>query len=75
MYVTAPTPENLKTLFDFVCKGLDGLDYKVLLLSNVMDVAVIVCFIYRILLSSLMRLLFSTESVVLCILIVCTMSI
>lgn len=29
IYVTAPTPENLKTLFEFVCKGLEALDYKV----------------------------------------------
>ncbi|KAG5613420.1 hypothetical protein H5410_024701 [Solanum commersonii] len=28
IYVTAPSPENLKTLFDFVCKGLAMLDYK-----------------------------------------------
>lgn len=29
IYVTAPSPENLKTLFDFVCKGFKVLDYKV----------------------------------------------
>ncbi|KAL9329702.1 hypothetical protein ACSQ67_004705 [Phaseolus vulgaris] len=28
IFVTAPSPENLKTLFDFVCKGLDALEYK-----------------------------------------------
>ena len=28
IFVTAPTPENLRTLFEFVFKGLDGLDYK-----------------------------------------------
>lgn len=28
IYVTAPSPENLKTLFDFVCKGFKVLDYK-----------------------------------------------
>ncbi|KOM30646.1 hypothetical protein LR48_Vigan01g020000 [Vigna angularis] len=28
IFVTAPSPENLKTLFDFVCKGFDALDYK-----------------------------------------------
>ncbi|KAL6219975.1 hypothetical protein ACLB2K_007733 [Fragaria x ananassa] len=28
IFVTAPSPENLKTLFEFVCKGLDALDYK-----------------------------------------------
>lgn len=28
IFVTAPSPENLKTLFDFVCKGLNELQYK-----------------------------------------------
>ncbi|XAR57323.1 tRNA(Met) cytidine acetyltransferase [Bertholletia excelsa] len=28
IYVTAPSPDNLKTLFEFVCKGLDALEYK-----------------------------------------------
>nr|XP_027191121.1 RNA cytidine acetyltransferase 1 isoform X2 [Cicer arietinum] len=28
IFVTAPSPENLKTLFEFICKGLDVLDYK-----------------------------------------------
>ncbi|KAK4430637.1 RNA cytidine acetyltransferase 1 [Sesamum alatum] len=28
IFVTAPSPENLKTLFDFVCKGFDMLEYK-----------------------------------------------
>ncbi|KAJ3671189.1 hypothetical protein LUZ60_008615 [Juncus effusus] len=28
IFVTAPSPENLKTLFEFVCKGLNALDYK-----------------------------------------------
>ncbi|KAK6924169.1 putative tRNA binding domain [Dillenia turbinata] len=28
IYVTAPSPENLKTLFEFVCKGFDSLEYK-----------------------------------------------
>ncbi|XP_010249467.1 PREDICTED: RNA cytidine acetyltransferase 2-like [Nelumbo nucifera] len=28
IFVTAPSPENLKTLFDFVCKGFDALEYK-----------------------------------------------
>ncbi|XP_021758990.1 RNA cytidine acetyltransferase 1-like [Chenopodium quinoa] len=28
IYVTAPSPENLKTLFDFICKGFDSLEYK-----------------------------------------------
>ena len=28
IFVTAPTPENLGTLFDFILKGLDCLNYK-----------------------------------------------
>ncbi|ONK79120.1 uncharacterized protein A4U43_C01F3140 [Asparagus officinalis] len=28
IFVTAPSPENLKTLFEFVCKGLNSLEYK-----------------------------------------------
>ncbi|KAL6502634.1 hypothetical protein OROHE_024287 [Orobanche hederae] len=28
IFVTAPSPENLKTLFEFVCKGFDMLEYK-----------------------------------------------
>ncbi|XP_060184187.1 RNA cytidine acetyltransferase 1-like [Lycium barbarum] len=28
IFVTAPSPENLKTLFDFVCKGFQMLEYK-----------------------------------------------
>ncbi|KAK8607016.1 hypothetical protein V6N13_052767 [Hibiscus sabdariffa] len=28
IYVTAPSPENLKTLFEFVCKGFDSIEYK-----------------------------------------------
>lgn len=28
IYVTAPSPENLKTLFEFVIKGLNELEYK-----------------------------------------------
>lgn len=27
IFVTSPSPENLKTLFEFVCKGFDALDY------------------------------------------------
>ncbi|KAK9786287.1 hypothetical protein WJX73_003109 [Symbiochloris irregularis] len=27
-FVTAPSPENLRTLFEFILKGLDALDYK-----------------------------------------------
>ncbi|MED6133605.1 hypothetical protein PIB30_029658 [Stylosanthes scabra] len=28
IFVTAPSPENLKTLFEFVCKGFEALEYK-----------------------------------------------
>ncbi|KAG5041233.1 hypothetical protein AAZX31_05G172800 [Glycine max] len=28
IFVTAPSPENLKTLFDFICEGFVALDYK-----------------------------------------------
>ncbi|KAG9458762.1 hypothetical protein H6P81_003270 [Aristolochia fimbriata] len=28
IFVTAPSPENLKTLFNFVCRGFDALSYK-----------------------------------------------
>ncbi|XP_021905351.1 RNA cytidine acetyltransferase 1-like [Carica papaya] len=28
IFVTAPSPENLKTLFEFVCKGFDAIEYK-----------------------------------------------
>lgn len=28
IFVTAPSPENLKTLFEFVCKGFQALEYK-----------------------------------------------
>ncbi|KAL8478874.1 hypothetical protein ACS0TY_030671 [Phlomoides rotata] len=27
IFVTAPSPENLKTLFEFICKGFDSLEY------------------------------------------------
>ena len=27
-FVTSPSPENLKTLFEFIFKGFDALDYK-----------------------------------------------
>uniref|UniRef100_A0A0E0MK66 RNA cytidine acetyltransferase n=1 Tax=Oryza punctata TaxID=4537 RepID=A0A0E0MK66_ORYPU len=30
IFVTAPSPENLKTLFDFVCKGINALEYKLM---------------------------------------------
>ncbi|KAM3315210.1 hypothetical protein ACQJBY_033759 [Aegilops geniculata] len=30
IFVTAPSPENLNTLFDFVCKGLNAMEYKYL---------------------------------------------
>jgi hypothetical protein len=35
IFVTAPSPENLRTLFEFICKGLVALDYEVLVLSLV----------------------------------------
>ena len=28
IFITSPTPENLKTLFEFIFKGFDALDYK-----------------------------------------------
>ncbi|VVB06095.1 unnamed protein product [Arabis nemorensis] len=28
IYITAPSPDNLKTFFEFVCKGFDVLEYK-----------------------------------------------
>ena len=28
IFVTAPTPENLKSVFEFLFKGLDALNYK-----------------------------------------------
>ncbi|KAL8416408.1 hypothetical protein RB596_006822 [Gaeumannomyces avenae] len=28
IFITSPSPENLKTLFEFIFKGLDALDYK-----------------------------------------------
>ncbi|KAE8766312.1 UPF0202 protein [Hordeum vulgare] len=28
IFVTAPSPENLNTLFDFVCKGINAMEYK-----------------------------------------------
>ena len=28
IFVTAPTPENLKSVFEFVFRGLDALNYK-----------------------------------------------
>jgi N-acetyltransferase 10 len=28
IFVTAPSPDNLKTLLDFVCIGLELLDFK-----------------------------------------------
>jgi N-acetyltransferase 10 len=37
IFVTAPTPENLRTLFEFVFKGLDSLDYKEHLEYDIME--------------------------------------
>ena len=31
MFVTSPSPENLHTLFEFVFKGFDALEYQVCL--------------------------------------------
>lgn len=31
IFVTAPSPENLKTLFEFIFKGFDALEYQVIL--------------------------------------------
>jgi N-acetyltransferase 10 len=28
IFVTAPTPENLKSVFEFIFRGLDALNYK-----------------------------------------------
>ena len=28
IFVTAPSPENLQSFFEFVCKGLESLNYK-----------------------------------------------
>lgn len=28
IFVTAPSPENVRTLFEFICKGLDALEYR-----------------------------------------------
>ncbi|AQK92442.1 RNA cytidine acetyltransferase 1 [Zea mays] len=39
IFVTAPSPENLKTLFDFVCKGINALEYKEHLHYDVMKSA------------------------------------
>jgi N-acetyltransferase 10 len=29
IFVTSPSPENLKTLFEFIFKGFDALEYQV----------------------------------------------
>ena len=29
IFVTAPSPENLKTVFEYICKGLECLSYRV----------------------------------------------
>ncbi|KAL9393653.1 hypothetical protein Peur_012938 [Populus x canadensis] len=28
IFITAPSPENVKTLFEFICKGFDAIEYK-----------------------------------------------
>jgi len=40
MFVTSPSPENLHTLFEFVFKGFDALDFQV---SNKQKQAVLLC--------------------------------
>lgn len=35
IFVTAPSPENLRTLFEFACKGLDEMDYKVRIYNEI----------------------------------------
>lgn len=37
IYITAPSPDNLKTFFEFVCKGFDALEYKVKQISFPID--------------------------------------
>jgi N-acetyltransferase 10 len=37
IFVTAPSPENLRTLFEFVFKGLDALEYKEHLDYDIME--------------------------------------
>ena len=37
IFVTAPTPENLRTLFEFVFKGLDALEFKEHLDYDIME--------------------------------------
>ena len=35
MFVTSPSPENLHTLFEFVFKGFDALEYQVCVMTLV----------------------------------------
>jgi tRNA(Met) C34 N-acetyltransferase TmcA len=41
IFVTAPSPENLKTVFEFIFKGFDALEYQVviyfLILSHILN--------------------------------------
>jgi tRNA(Met) C34 N-acetyltransferase TmcA len=34
IFVTSPSPENLKTLFEFITKGFDAMNYQVCYLKN-----------------------------------------
>ena len=33
IFVTSPSPENLRTLFEFVVKGFDAIEYQVKIIS------------------------------------------
>lgn len=44
IFVTSPSPENLKTLFEFIFKGFDALDYQVL--TDTIDRHLIVLYSY-----------------------------
>ena len=35
IFVTSPSPENLKTLFEFVFKGFDALNYQVWSINDI----------------------------------------
>ena len=45
IFVTAPSPENLKTLFQFIFKGFDALEYKVcsFLLIEIQHLSLVLC--------------------------------
>lgn len=65
IFVTAPSPENLKTLFEFVCKGFNVLEYKVCLLilsklapDDYMLLDMFICYL-QIVISSRLSIFFS----------------